>query len=255
MRGTGIELRMHIANAVWRNFFDGLFFIASALLAIFFGAALANVVRGVPIGADNYFFLPLWTNWRVGPQPGILDWYTVIGGLVALISLAVHGALYLVLKTTGELEQRARACVRTLWAALALITVISLIATIAVRPSALDNYKAVPVLFLIPVLVLASLAGILFYTRKGAALPAFLCSCLYLAVMLVGACAGLYPTVLPSSSDAARDLTIAKAISGPYTLHVGLIWWSIGMVLALGYFITSYSMFRGKVGDEEGYGH
>ena len=69
MRGVSIELRMHIDHDVWRSFFDGLFFVASALLAIFFGAALANVIRGVPLGADNYFFLPLWTNWRVGANP------------------------------------------------------------------------------------------------------------------------------------------------------------------------------------------
>src|ERR1700722_16000404 len=65
LRGVSIELRGHIDHEVWRSFFDGLFFVASALLAIFFGAALANVIRGVPLGADNYFFLPLWTNWRV----------------------------------------------------------------------------------------------------------------------------------------------------------------------------------------------
>ena len=58
---------MHIG--VWRSFFDGLFFVSSALLAIFFGAALANVIRGVPLGADGYFFLPLWTNWRPGVIP------------------------------------------------------------------------------------------------------------------------------------------------------------------------------------------
>src|SRR5260221_6727748 len=64
-RGISIELRMHIDNGVWRSFFDGLFFLSSTLLAIFLGAALANVIRGVPIGPDQYFFLPLWTNWRV----------------------------------------------------------------------------------------------------------------------------------------------------------------------------------------------
>src|SRR5579872_7591829 len=68
-RGASIELRMHIDHEVWRSFFDGVFFVASALLAIFFGAALANVIRGVPLGPDSYFFLPLWTNWRVGAQP------------------------------------------------------------------------------------------------------------------------------------------------------------------------------------------
>jgi len=71
MRGASIELRMQVDSGVWRSFFDGLFFFSSALLAIFFGAALANVIRGVPLADDGYFFLPLWTNWRVGDEPGL----------------------------------------------------------------------------------------------------------------------------------------------------------------------------------------
>jgi cytochrome d ubiquinol oxidase subunit II len=255
MRGASIELRMHIDNDVWRSFFDGLFFVASALLAIFFGAALANVIRGVPLGADSYFFLPLWTNWRVGPSPGILDWYTVIGGVVALVALATHGALWIVLKAPGELEARARRAATALWIALLLITLISLPATVAVRPSALANYKAFPILFLIPALVVASLIAMLSFTRLNKPLPAFLSSCSYLVFMLVGAAAGLYPTLLPSSTDPARDITIADALAGPHSLHVGLIWWSLGLVLALAYFTASYWLFRGKVTAEAGYGH
>src|ERR1700727_3951358 len=95
LRGLSVELRMHVQDPLWRTFFDGLFFFASSLLAIFFGAALANVIRGVPIGPDNYFYLPLWTDWRTGPNPGILDWYTIIGGVMALLALSLHGALYL----------------------------------------------------------------------------------------------------------------------------------------------------------------
>jgi cytochrome d ubiquinol oxidase subunit II len=107
LRGVSIELRGHSGDPLWRSFFDGLFTLSSVLLAIFFGAALGNVVRGVPIGADNYFFLPLWTNWRTGPSPGILDWYTVLGGVLALAAISLHGALYLALKTEGHLERRA----------------------------------------------------------------------------------------------------------------------------------------------------
>src|SRR6201987_5341415 len=99
LRGVSVELRNHIDVGVWRALLDGVFGLASALLAIFYGAALANVLRGVPLQADGYFFLPLWTNWRVGPQPGILDWYTVIGGVVAFVALAEHGALYTAVKT------------------------------------------------------------------------------------------------------------------------------------------------------------
>jgi cytochrome d ubiquinol oxidase subunit II len=255
MRGASIELRMHIDHDVWRSFFDGLFFVASALLAIFFGAALANVIRGVPIGADNYFFLPLWTNWRVGANPGILDWYTVIGGVVALIALATHGALWIVLKAPGKLEARARRAATALWVALLLITIISLPATVAVRPSALANYKAYPILFAIPALVVATLVGMLSFTKQRKALAAFLASCFYLVFMLVGAAVGLYPTLLPSSTDPSRNITIASALAGPHSLRVGLIWWSIGLILALAYFITSYWLFRGKVTAEAGYGH
>src|ERR1700676_1957386 len=122
MRGVAIELRMQIAMGVWKSFFDGLFFFSSSLLAILYGAALANVVRGVPLQPDGYFFLPLWTNWRVGPHPGILDWYTVIGGVVALVALTLHGANYVALKTSGDMNSRARTLARRLWGLLFVVT-------------------------------------------------------------------------------------------------------------------------------------
>jgi cytochrome d ubiquinol oxidase subunit II len=255
-RGIGIELRAQVDNHVWRRFFDGLFSLSSVLLAIFLGAALANVIRGVPIGADNYFFLPLWTNWRVGPQPGILDWYTVIGGVVALIALALHGGLYLAMKASGGLEQRAARFNLFLWIALCAITLISLPATMLVRPGTLDRYTQHPIAFAIPVVVVLSLAAIRLFSSRHQELPAFLSSCAYLVFMLVGAATGLYPTLLPSSSDAGRDITIAKALSGPYATHVGLIWWSLGTLLAIGYFCVSYGMMRGRVSPQsDGYGH
>src|SRR6266849_4160349 len=160
MRGASIELRMQVDSGVWRSFFDGLFFFSSALLAIFFGAALANVLRGVPLRADGYFFLPLWTNWRVGDEPGILDWYTVIGGVVALVALAIHGALYVAVKTDGDLQQRARSLVRRTWIVLLAVTALSLPATMIARPDSLANYRTYPVAFVIPVLVLLALLGI-----------------------------------------------------------------------------------------------
>jgi cytochrome bd ubiquinol oxidase subunit II len=85
---------------------------------------------------------------------------------------------------------------------------------------------------------------------------AFASSAIYLTLMMIGAAFGLYPALLPSITDPALDLTIYNASSGPYALHVGLIWWGLGMLLAFGYFSTVYWMFRGKVDlDSEGYGH
>src|SRR5690242_14877085 len=256
MRGCSIELRMLIESTVWRSFFDGLFCFSSTILAIFFGAALANVIRGVPLGPDGYFFVPLWTNWRVGESPGILDWYTVIGGAVALIALMIHGGLYIAVKPEGELQARARTLVRRLWIVLIAVTVLSLAATIIARPDSLGNYHLYPVAFAIPLLVLLAVGGILYFSRQGSDHKAFACSCAYLAVMLVGAAFGLYPRLLPSSVEPALDMTVQKALSGPYGLRVGLAWWAIGMLLAFIYFFVVYRMFRGKVAlGDGGYEH
>jgi cytochrome d ubiquinol oxidase subunit II len=256
LRGISVELRGHSQDPLWRTFFDGLFSFASVLLAIFFGAAMANVVRGVPIGPDDYFFLPLWTNWLTGPQPGILDWYTVTGGVLALVALAMHGSLYLAVKTEGDLEQRANGWARKLLPAVAVITLLSIPATIIARPNSLEHYRTHPSAFLSPIAVVCALAVIHFALRKQAAFRAFLASCIYLAAMLAGAAAGLFPALLPSVGNQAQDITIARAIAGDHTLHVGLIWWSIGMLLALMYFCIVYWLFRGKVAQQsDGYSH
>jgi len=255
MRGASVELRMHIDIGVWRSFFDGLFFFSSLLLAVFFGAALANVIRGVPLRADGYFFLPLWTNWQIGPEPGILDWYTVIGSVVALVALVIHGALYLAVKPEGDVQKRARAFVRRYWVLLLAITAVSLPATILVRPDTLVNYRAYPFLFAIPLGVLISLAGMIYFCRAEADRKAFTFSCTYLSTMMVGAAVSLYPRLLPSSSDAAHDITVQNALSGPHAIRVGLIWWGFGMLLAITYFVIVYRMFRGKVSLDSGYGH
>jgi cytochrome d ubiquinol oxidase subunit II len=246
LRGISIELRNHVDIGVWTSLLDGVFGISSALLAIFYGAALANVLRGVPLQSDGYFFLPLWTNWQPGVHPGILDWYTVIGGLVALVALTLHGALWLTIKVSGDLEKRACHAINPLLALVGLLTIVSLVATIAVRPASLGNYFHYPVTFIVPVGVLASLAGIWFFNRNQKPVRAFLASSFYLFFMLAGACWGVYPTLLPATTGVDRDITLARAISGPHTLAVGLVWWSFGMTLAVAYVVFVYSRFKGK---------
>lgn len=246
LRGVSIELRNHVDVGVWLALLDGVFGISSTLLTIFYGAALANVLRGVPLQADGYFFLPLWTNWLPGTNPGILDWYTVIGGLVALAALTMHGALWLTIKVSGDLAQRARRIVNPLWGSVVLLTFVSLAATISVRPQSLNNYYRYPITFIVPVGVLASLTAIWFFNRSAQPVKAFLASSLYLFFMLAGACWGVYPTLLPATTGADRDITMSRALSGPHTLSVGLVWWSFGMALAVGYFVFVYTRFKGK---------
>jgi cytochrome d ubiquinol oxidase subunit II len=247
LRGIGIELRSHMHNPVWVGFFDVIFSVSSVLLCIFFGAALGNVVRGVPLRPDQYFFEPVWTNFRVGTDNGILDWYTVMTGVIALVTLTTHGSLYVAVKTEDDLNGRARKVAQWLWPVQLLLTVAGLIATVAIRPGVLDNYKHHAVGFAIPVLVFGALAVMMHGMINWADKMAFVASGVYIVGMLVGAAFGLYPIVLPASTDPALNLTIYNTAAGSHGLSVGLVWWSVGMVLALGYFFVLFRMFRGKV--------
>jgi cytochrome d ubiquinol oxidase subunit II len=255
LRAVGIEFRTHLQEPVWTGFFDGLFVLGSAVLAIFFGAALGNVIRGVPLNASGFFFEPLWTNWRVGGNNGILDWYTVLAGVVALFALMLHGGLYVSLKTSGELNGRARALVSRVWPIVAALTVISLPATIVAVPDILTNYRKWPVGVTIPTVVIASLSLIIVFHRRRNERNAFLASCTYLGSMLAGAAFALYPNVLPSSLGAQYNITVFNAASGYHSLSWGLVWWSFGMLIAIGYFVFIYRMFRGKVTLADGEGH
>lgn len=255
LRAIGIEFRAHINEPMWQGFFDVVFNVSSMLLAIFFGAALGNVIRGVPLNADGYFFEPLWTNWRVGQNNGILDWYTVLCGVIALVTLTVHGCLYLTMKTEGDLQQRARKVASSLWLVQVVLTGVSLIATLYVQPKVLHNYEDWPIGFVIPLVVIISLLYMFLAMKKKNDLGAFLGSCGYIVGMLVGAAFALYPMVLPASTDPAYSLTIENTKTGAHGMAVGLVWWSIGIVFAIVYFVFIFRMFRGKVNLAEGGEH
>src|ERR1700723_2778138 len=133
-RGASIEFRNHIKSAVWDPLWDFLFCASSLLLAVFFGAALGNVVRGVPLDASGYFFEPLWTNFRLDAGVGILDWYTVLIGVMALVTLTAHGSYYVALKTDADLGRRARGFALLCWPLQFFLTFSALVATYFIRP-------------------------------------------------------------------------------------------------------------------------
>jgi cytochrome d ubiquinol oxidase subunit II len=256
LRAVGIEFRTHIQSPVWRGFFDGAFCLSSALLAIFLGAALGNVIRGVPLRPDGTFFEPLWTDFRVGTENGILDWYTVLCGVLALVALTVHGASWLIYKTHGTVQMRARKVASSLLLPLLLLAVAALVASLAVRPQLLDNYRRSWLGALIPAAVVASYAGLVWFSRRARDRAAFLSSCAFLAAMLAGVAFALHPQVLPASTSDAYSLTIYNTAAGQYSLRYGVYWWSAGMLVAIAYFVLVYWMFRGKVrveADDHGY--
>jgi cytochrome d ubiquinol oxidase subunit II len=244
LRGIAIEFRNHIHSLVWEPLWDAIFAGASALLAIFFGAALGNVVRGVPLDRSGEFFLPLWTNFAGGKDSGILDWYTILIAIAALLALTVHGALWVALKTEGEVESRSRALAMRLWWLLAAWVVVITFGSFSVQPHLKESFADKPWGYIFPLLALAGLAAMRLL-RGG--LGAFLGSCLFLIGMLTSAAFGLYPYVLPSNGDPAFSLTVANAAAAPYGLRVGLLWFIPGMLLTTGYFVYTYRSFAGKV--------
>ena len=252
LRAIGIEFRTHIENHVWQSFFDVVFSFSSILLAVFFGAALGNVVRGVPLDARGYFFEPLWTNFKLSSQVGILDWYTLLIGGMALVTLTAHGSYYIALKTDADLSRRARGFALICWPVQFFLTVSALVATYFIRPDIITNYANHKIGLLVPVVVVASLALMLWANPKGKEKLAFVASSMYIAFMLVGAAFALYPVVL-SARDPQYDLTIYNTAAGSHGLSVGLAWWTLGAVLAVSYFVFVYRMFRGKVQLGEGH--
>src|SRR5580698_10446454 len=144
LRGLSLEMRSHVDVDLWKQFADAVFSISSGLLAIFFGAALGNVIRGVPLNAEGYFFLPLWTNFAPQRDAGILDWYTVPIGLAAFAVLMFHGALWVAYKTEGEVQLRSRAMADRLRWFVLLLTILVLALSSIVQPRAIRGAWLLP---------------------------------------------------------------------------------------------------------------
>jgi cytochrome bd ubiquinol oxidase subunit II len=245
LRGLGIEFRHHVHHPMWAIFWDVVFSVGSILLSIFFGAALGNVVRGVPLNADGYFFEPLWTTFTIVPDAGVLDWFTTLMGLVAFSILTVHGANYLAMKTEGTIQRRSRAVAKNLWWVVVGLSIVSLISASMIRPGIWQNFSIYIWGWIFPLFAVGSLLGMRLYVSKNDVL-AFISSSVYIASMLASTAFGLYPTVLPASTNPGHSLTIYNTAAEPYGQHVGLVWWIIGMVCATGYFVYLYRSFKGK---------
>lgn len=247
LRGVSIEFRSHVGEHLWSVFWDAVFSLASTLLAIFFGAALGNVVRGVPLNAAGNFFEPLWTNFQPAGQTGILDWYTVLVGVVALAVLTLHGALWLVWRTADELNERARAVASVSWWAVAALTAVVTFASFHLVPVGLNSFRAHPLGFVFPLLAIAGLLAVKLFLRREQEAASFVASCAYIVGMLTSVTFTLYPNVLPATTGYINNLTVTNAKAADYGLKIGLIWWVIGMSLAVTYTFFSYRNFSGKI--------
>jgi cytochrome d ubiquinol oxidase subunit II len=255
LRGVSIELRSRIPSSVWSAFWDGLFFLGSALLAIFYGAALGNVIRGVPLDTNGFFFEPLWTDFNPFSQtPGILDWYTVLIGLMALSALVLHGANYISLKTEDVLHDRSKRIARGAWLVTVILSIFGTLATFFVQPLVYTSFTLRPWGIIFPLLALVGLVGTILWNVRGRDLLTFLASGAFVVGLLASAAFSLYPNVLPAVNP-ANSLTISNASGSLYGQTVGLVWWIIGMILAAIYFIFTYRLFWGKIRVADTKGH
>lgn len=255
LRGISLEFRSHVGGRIWSVFWDATFAFASILLAVFFGAALGNVVRGVPFDASGNFFEPLWTNFIPKGDTGILDWYTILIGVAALAVLALHGATWIAYKTEEALNERAVQWASLLWWLVAVLTVIVTLTSFRLLPQHMLSFRIHPWGLVFPVIAIAGLLGIKWFTRTRQEGSAFLASCAYIVGMLTSVAFSLYPNVLPASTNPMFSLTIANSKAADYGLKIGLIWWVIGMALVTVYMTYVYRNVSGKVSDSEGEGN
>lgn len=256
LRGISIEVRGHIDDPLWQGFWDFVFAFSNFLLAILFGAAAGNLVRGVPLDAQGNFSMAFFTNFMVRGHVGLLDWYTVSVAVFTVTVLAAHGATYLTLKTEGPVHDRCAKWARRLWiTAIPFFVVISLESWI-VRPGLVQDAMGRPFCW-IGVLLVVAAAGVLFSgLAKGQEKRAFVGSNLFLAGLLVTGSAAFFPVMLYSTLAPENSLSAYSVASGSASLLLASYWWPVGFVLATLYFVFISRRYAGKVSvvrDNQGY--
>ena len=261
-RAIGLEFRNQVNNPLWKTIWDKSFGIASLLLALFFGAALGNVVRGVNLGGvENgisrfeaiYFFNPLWNESfsPFGVHPGILDWFTVILGIIAIVTMSIHGANWIIFKTNSSINNRLKKIIFNLSLLMLPLLIISIIAWTIVKPNALANYFEHPMLWVFPLIVLIAIVGLLRIQRYKNDLTGFAFSSLFIIGSFGSTIAAMFPVLLPSTNSINPSLTVLNAAANAYSLDVGLVWWLIAIVLVAAYFFYVHFIFKGKMDDIE----
>jgi cytochrome bd ubiquinol oxidase subunit II len=252
-RGLAIELRGQLDNPLWHTFWDVIFSFASLALAGLLGVALGNLLRGIPLPTTGRYALPFWTNFLPGTNAGLLDWYTLLVGGLAVVTFTLQGANFLTLKTEGELQRRVRGLATR--SGLILIPLVLLVFAVTpwVQPALREHFLTQPLGLVFPFLALGVLAGLTFLSRKQANARSFIASSLLILAMFATVLYALYPNLLLDTTEPLNSLTIYNAATSAYGLRVGLIWFGIGFTLLLTYVGFMYRSFWGKVPNAEEY--
>ena len=237
-RAISFEFRSQVDSPSWRSTWDVVFSVSSVVVTLLFGVALGNILRGIPLdAAGNY----------TGTFFGLLNPFALLTGVLGVAMLAFHGALYMVMKGSGDLEERARGWARAAGPVYLALFVVASLVTVLTQGHLLDNYRALPLLWALPVAVLAFISGALFLHRNGEDGRAFIFSSLSIAAIWAQVGAGLFPLLVPALGASELSLTLANAASGELTLKVMFIIALVGMPFVLGYTGWVYWAFKGKV--------
>lgn len=241
IRGVSFEFRHLLGDRRWTKLWDLCIFIGSAAPAVLFGVAFANIFKGIPFDEQGIYQGTLFT---------LLNPYGLLGGVLFLLLFMQHGALWLAIRASGDLHDRAVGVAKTLWPVLLAVAVIFLVAS-WFATNLYDNYLAYPVFFLVIILAVVGLLGVkLFMTRK-AYFKAWFASALTIIGCTFFGVVGLFPSLFPSSIDPGLNLTAFNASSSPMTLKVMLIVAIIFVPIVLAYQIWAYNLFKTKVIKED----
>ena len=264
-RAIGVELRSHIHTRIWQDMCDKAFGVSSFLLALFFGIALGNVVRGVNLGGvengisnyeAHYFFLPLW-NSSFSPtslHPGVIDWFTITIGIISVIVLSIHGANWIILKTNSGINNKLKSVVFNLNIALLVLTVFSLSIWHIINPDPFKNFIGNPLLFIFPIFYFGGFIGLFFVKKFQKEAYGFILSSFIILGGITSSLACMFPVVLPSTNKINPSLTIYNTAADSYSLSVALVWGVVGIILMAIYLVVQKRLLAGKIDDMD-YGH
>jgi cytochrome d ubiquinol oxidase subunit II len=244
LRGVSIEIGGHVHDPLWQAAWDFVFTLSSLLLAVLFGAALGNVIRGVPIDGTHQFSMSLFTNFDVTGRVGILDWYTLSVAVLTTAIVGAHGAAYLLLSTTGAVLDRTRIWSRRLWIIAALLFLVVSFETTIVRPELYRAMMQRPLAWLAVVLALGGAWAIAVGLRRQQAMRTFVGSCGLIAGLLGGLAASVFPVLLHSTIAPEHSMTAYDGATATRGLTIALVWWPLAFALAVVYFVVMQRQYR-----------
>ena len=237
-RAVAIEFRSKHESARWRRTWDVSFSAGSILAALLIGVAMGNLAWGVPIGPDHEFAGSFWR---------LLRPYPLLTGVTTVALFMMHGAIYLTMKTEGELHERIRGWIRPAIIFFVICYNITTMATLLYAPHMTELIRSRPEFFPVGLIGMLAIANIPREIHRGRDVRAFLSSCAAIASLLALFGLGMFPDLVYSNPNPENSLTLYNAASSPKTLWIMLVIAMIGVPLVVAYTSGIYWIFRGKV--------